>query len=63
MVCSLATLDSQKLEAIRAFEKKTGRGLLAVSCTDVPAARLEDSEVQKLKELERELGITLVSYK
>jgi len=63
MVCSLLTLNSEKLEAIKSFEKKTGRGVLAVSCNDLPAARLMESEIQELKELERKLGIILVSYR
>ncbi len=63
MMCSFAALEGQKLEAVKEFEKKSGKVVLAFSCMDVNADSLSDSELSAIKELEGKLGLSLVAVK
>jgi hypothetical protein len=61
MMCSLAKLEADKLEAIQALEKKLGKTLLAFSCGEAKPAALQDAELDKIKEVEGGLGLSLVA--
>ena len=63
MLCSLASLDKEKVEAIQAIEKKMGKTLLAFSCRDLKADTLKDDEIAQIKEAESRLGLSLVAVK
>jgi len=63
MLCSLASLDKEKVEAIQAIEKKMGKTLLAFSCRDLKVDALKDDEIAQIKEAERKLGLSLVAVK
>jgi len=63
MLCSLASLDTEKVEAIRAIEKKMGKTLLAFSCRDLKVDVLKDDEIAQIKEAESRLGLSLVAVK
>jgi len=63
MLCSLASLDKEKVEAIQAIEKKMGKTLLAFSCRDLKADVLKEDEIAQIKEAEKKLGLSLVAVK
>jgi len=63
MLCSLASLDKEKVEAIQALEKKMGKTVLAFSCRDLKADILKDDEIAQIKEAEKRLGLSLVAVK
>jgi len=63
MLCSLASLDKEKVEAIQALEKKMGKTVLAFSCRDLKADTLKDDEIAQIKEAESRLGLSLVAVK
>ena len=63
MLCSLARLDKEKVEAIEAIEKKMGKTLLAFSCQDLKVDALKDEELAQIKEAEKKLGLSLVAVK
>lgn len=63
MLCSLASLDKEKVEAIQALEKKIGKTVLAFSCRDLKADTLKDDEIAQIKEAESKLGLSLVAVK
>ena len=63
MLCSLASLDKEKVEAIQALEKKMGKTVLAFSCRDLKADILKDDEIAQIKEAESRLGLSLVAVK
>ena len=63
MLCSLASLDKEKVEAIQALEKKIGKTVLAFSCRDLKVDSLKDDEISQRKEAETRLGLSLVAVK
>lgn len=63
MLCSLANIDQSKLASIQELEKKTGATVLAFSCSDLEAAALDDSALNELQGLEKDLGLSLVAIK
>ena len=63
MLCSLASLDKEKVEAIQALEKKMGKTVLAFSCRDLKVDSLKDDEIAQIKEAESRLGLSLVAVK
>jgi hypothetical protein len=63
VICTVARLDDEKLESIRSFERQTGKRVLALTCHDLPVAELKESEVRALQDLERRLGVVLLSYR
>ena len=63
MLCSLASLDKEKIEAIQALEKKMGKTVLAFSCRDLKPDSLKDDEIAQIKEAESRLGLSLVAVK
>ncbi|GAB4390556.1 MAG: hypothetical protein Kow0025_23390 [Thermodesulfovibrionales bacterium] len=63
MLCSLATLNDESLREIRAFEKKTGRVLLAYTCKEIGIDRMSEAELSELKKLEDKLRLQLVAVR
>ncbi len=63
MLYSLATLDSNKLNAIQDLEKQIGNPVVALTGVDTKTADLPKEQLQKLQELESELGVVLVAVK
>ena len=62
-MCSLASLDKEKIEAIRSLEKKMGKTLLAFSCREMKIDTLKDDEVSAIREAEGSLGLSLIAVK
>lgn len=63
MLCSLASLDKERVEAVQALEKKIGKTVLAFSCRDMKIDTLKDDEIAQIKEAEKRLGVSLVAVK
>lgn len=63
MLCTMAALDKEKLEAIQSLEKKLGKTVLAFSCKDINATPLKEDEITQIKEVEGKLGLALVAVK
>ena len=61
LLFSLANLDEEQLEALQAWEAKTGKRLLAFSVLPVGFDLLDHTELQGLQDLEAKLGVTLVA--
>ncbi len=62
MLCSYSTLDARKLEAIKSYESKIGKRVLAYDCRQAQPAKLDAKQEEELKKLEKELGVVLVAY-
>ncbi len=63
MLCSLASLDTEKVKAVQALEKKMGKTVLAFSCKEMKIDALKDDEIAQLREAEKNLGLSLVAVK
>jgi hypothetical protein len=63
MLCSLASLDKEKINTIQSLEKKIGKTLLAFSCKEMKIDALKDEEIAQIKEAEKRLGLSLVAVK
>jgi hypothetical protein len=63
MLCSLANLEQDKLDAVKALEQKTGSTVLAFSCSELQAADLDQANLGELQSLEKNLGLSLVAVK
>lgn len=61
MMCSLARLDNDTIEAVKSLEKDIGKTILAYSCGEANPAALQDEELNKIKEVETKLGLALVA--
>ncbi len=62
MLCSLATkVNEDMIAAISTLEKDLGKTLLAFQCHDLKPSELSDAELQRIKEVETKLGISLVA--
>ncbi len=61
MLCNIAKLEKDKLEAIQKLEKELGKTLVAFSCHDVKPAQLSDVQLSKIKTAEQKLGLALVA--
>lgn len=61
MMCSLASLSPEKLETIRALEHRLGKPLLAFACHDMAPAKLDDDDLDMIRRLESDLGLSLVA--
>ncbi len=60
----LSNLDPSELETLRQFEAEQGVKVLAFEEVDSPApARLDDSALTALQQLEQKLGHTLIAYR
>jgi len=64
MLCSLATkLDQAQLERIGTLEKDLGTPVLAFACHDAEPAAIGDEQVARIRQVESELGVSLVAIK
>lgn len=63
MLSSLSKLTPSQLEAVILLEKELGKTLLSFSGYDVIADDLADAELEKVRELEKVLGTSLVAVK
>lgn len=62
MLCSIATkLGETELGEIKALEQDIGRTVLAFSCHQVGPAPLDESQLEKIRQLEERLGVSLVA--
>lgn len=61
MFYSFASIDDDKLEALRALEKDIGRQLVALREVDLPAARLGHGDLDRIRNLEERLGVVLLA--
>ena len=61
MLYRLARLEDKDLAAIKAFEKESGKTLLAYTGFDSRPAALDQREIARLKEMEKETGLVLVA--
>lgn len=61
MLCTMSTLDADKLEAIRKLEKELGKPLLAFSCHDIQSALLTEKDLEKIRTLENRLSLSLIA--
>lgn len=63
MFCTLANLDQDKLARVQAWEQKSGATVLAFSCSDIQAAVLDQTGLDELQGIEKDLGLNLVAVK
>lgn len=63
MLCTFAQLDREKVEAIQSLEKELGKTIIAFSCKDISVSPLKDSEIARIRETEKRLGLALVAVK
>ncbi len=62
MLCSLDTqMTPETHKQISALEQDLGRTLLAFRCHNLKPSELSDSELQKIREVESSLGLSLVA--
>ena len=61
MLCSLSTLGASQLSAIHQLEQELGRPVLAFSCHDIAPADVTQEELEKIQQLEKTLGLSLVA--
>ena len=62
MLCSLATkITAETIDVINELENKLGKTLLAFQCHDLKPSELSEDQLQRLRETEAELGISLVA--
>jgi hypothetical protein len=61
MTCSLSKLGEPELKKIHALEGDLNRPLLAFSCYDVKPADVTEEELSRIKELEKQLGLSLLA--
>lgn len=62
MLCSIATkIDPSALQAINELEKSIGKTLLAFQCHDLKASMLNEKDLNKLQQVEKSLGVSLVA--
>jgi hypothetical protein len=56
-----ARLTEEQLGRIQAFERETGKKVLAVREVDLEPALLWKPQVDKLREMEQDLGVVLIA--
>jgi len=61
-LCALSSLDQNQINAIQNLEKDLGKRLLAYSCHHIELARLNDEGLQKVNNLQNELGVILLVF-
>lgn len=62
MLCSLATkVNEETIATINTLEKDLGKTLLAFQCHNLKPSELSQAELQRIKEIETKLGISLVA--
>jgi hypothetical protein len=63
MICSLSPLDQDKIDAVRAMEKKIGKTVLAFNCHEINPAELTKEDLDLITDTEKQLGLLLVAVK
>ncbi|MEX3009261.1 hypothetical protein [Hoeflea sp. TYP-13] len=63
MLYSLATLETDKLNAIQNLEKEIGGPVVALAGVEAETAALPKDQLKKLQDLESQLGVVLVAVK
>ncbi|WP_170326521.1 hypothetical protein [Ruegeria arenilitoris] len=63
MLYPLATLEADKLNAVRALEQEIGRPVVALAAVDADTANLPQDDLKKLQALEDELDVVLVAVR
>ena len=58
---SYAKLTQEQVDKIRRFESETGKRVLVFEEHQVHPDQLDEQELQKLKSLEKELGLVVVA--
>ena len=62
MLCSIATkLGEQELGEIEALEKELGMTILAFSCHPVDPAQADEGQLERIRQVEDRLGMSLVA--
>lgn len=62
MLCSLANnINESTLKTIQNLEKDLGKTLLAFACQDMKPSTLSNEQLQKVQEVEKKLGVSLVA--
>lgn len=62
MICSLTSnIDEATLKTVSDLEKDMGKTLLAFSCHAVNPSTLSADELQKVQDVEKKLGVSLVA--
>ncbi|HJP30051.1 MAG TPA: hypothetical protein QGF95_05800 [Candidatus Latescibacteria bacterium] len=61
MIYNVAQLSADQLRSLQFFESETGRTLIALSGIDAEPAPLNEEEVTRIQNLEKDLGLTLVA--
>jgi hypothetical protein len=63
MLYPLATLEADKLNAVRALEQEIGRPVVALAAVEAETANLPKDDLKKLQALEDELDVVLVAVR
>lgn len=63
MLYPLATLETEKLNAIQDLEKDIGSPVVALAEVAADTAALPEDQLRKLQDLEEELGVVLVAVR
>lgn len=63
MLWSLASLEGNEVEAINSLEEELEVNLLAFSGHEVELEDLSDEGLDKIKDLEEDLGVSLIAVK
>lgn len=61
MLYSLSNIPADKLAEIQAIEAEIGRPLLAFSPVETEPAKLDGAKIEKIQQLEKDLGVVLVA--
>ena len=63
MLYPIATLEDDKLKAVRELEDEIGSPVVALSAVEASSAKLSEDKLAKLQALEDELDVVLVAVK
>lgn len=63
MLYPFATLEADKLNAVRKLEQEIGRPVVALAAVDADTASLPKDDLKKLQALEGELDVVLVAVR
>lgn len=63
MLYPFATLEADKLTAIQKLEKEIDSPVVALTGVEANTAALPEDQLNKLKDLEAELGVVLVAVR
>ena len=63
MLYSLAPLDDDQLNDIKAIEKEIGKTLLAFRRFDIKLDDLSEDQVARIQQAEVDLGVSLIAVK